>query len=42
MLEWAVQGGGGVTIPLGVQEKTGQGTQCQSLVDMVGVMGWTR
>lgn len=30
---WAVQGGGSVPIPEGIQGKTGCGTQCSSVVD---------
>lgn len=33
MLEWAAQGGRGVTVPGGVQEKTGRGTQCNGLAE---------
>lgn len=36
-LEGAAQEGGTVTIPGGVQEKPGRGTQCQGLVDVVGL-----
>lgn len=39
MLEWAAEGGGGVThystIPGGAQETTGWGTQCHGLIDKV-------
>lgn len=33
MLEWIVQGGGGVTIPVGVKEKTACGTESHGCVD---------
>lgn len=32
-LEWTTQEGGGVTIPAGVQERSGHGTQCQGPLD---------
>jgi len=32
VLEWAAQGGGGVTIPGGVQETSGCGTEGHGLV----------
>lgn len=35
MLEWAVQGGGGITVPGSLQETTGHSTWCCGLVDMV-------
>lgn len=33
MLEWTVQGSGGVTAPGGVKEKTGCGAECHGRVD---------
>ena len=36
MLEWAAQGGGGVTIPGGVQEMCRCGTKQHDLVDNIG------
>lgn len=32
MLEWTVQGGGGITVPGGVKEKTGCGTESHGRV----------
>ena len=37
-LEWAAQGGGGITAPVGVQEKAGCGTEGHGLASMVGMV----
>lgn len=39
-LEWAVLGGGGVTVHGGVKEKTECGTQCHGVVDKVVLGHW--
>ena len=41
-LEGAVQGGGGISIPGGVQGMTGHGTQCHGLGTRWGSDSWTR
>lgn len=40
-LQGAAHGGGGVSIPRGVQGLAGRGTQCSGLVDTVLIKGWT-
>lgn len=41
MMEWTVQGGGRVTVPGGVREKTGCGAMV-GLTRWCSLIGWTR